>query len=82
MTSLTYLQAGFWENLSSESSNRDGFERFENMLNVSKALSNSVVITDVSESSIKELELDGEGLFLLDSESIDDTSITEEEKKI
>lgn len=54
MTSLTYLQAGFWENLSSESSNRDGFERFENMLNVSKALSNSVVITDVSESSIKE----------------------------
>ena len=34
-----------------------------------------------SESSIKELELDGEGLFLLDSESIDDTSITEEEKK-
>ena len=35
-----------------------------------------------SESSIKELELDGEGLFLLDSESIDDTSITEEEKKI
>lgn len=48
MTSMIYMQTGFWEKLSSDTS-REGIR---SMLNVSDALSNSYVITDVSEERL------------------------------
>lgn len=48
MTSVIYMQNGFWEKLSSDTS-REGIR---SMLNVSDALSNSDVITDVTEESL------------------------------
>ena len=52
MTSLTYLQSDFWEKLSS--SHIEERERMETKLSVSDALSNSTIITDVSEKLIQD----------------------------
>ena len=49
MTSIAYMQAGFWDKLVSDMS-REGIRT---MLNVSDALGNSVVITDVPEEQIQ-----------------------------
>ena len=49
MTSLVYMQVGFWEKLASDTS-REGIRT---MLNVSDALGNSDVITDASEEQIQ-----------------------------
>lgn len=49
MTPLVYIQAGFWDNLASNNSK----EGIRTMLNVSDALSNFNVITDVSEEQIQ-----------------------------
>lgn len=49
MTSIVYIQVGFWEKLASDTS-REGIRT---MLNVSDALGNSDVITDASEEQIQ-----------------------------